>query len=218
MIRPTPTLVTSGPLPYMVSRPATADHDSALSPVLFFLHGFDEGYPTPIEQGLTRHGPLRPSSSVTATTEFIVVAPQLPISGDFWHRHAEAVEAIVREVQAEYRGDTERTFLTGFSFGGNGVFDLAIQQPNLWRALWPVDPTRVPNQAPEQPIWLSSGQISRFVEGRFIQKLRLEPLQPEDADKIVPGDRIYFDQAQDHIGTAALAYQDDRIYRWLLAH
>lgn len=216
MIRPSPTLITSAPLPYLVSRPAPEPGDERW-PVLCFLHGVDEGQPTPIERGLTRHGPLKAISSPVATSEFIVVAPQLKTSGDFWHRHVEVVRDIVSSVQQEYHGDPQRTFLTGFSFGANGVFDLGLEQPDFWRALWSVDPTRVPARDLEQPIWLSSGQVSRRMENRFVDRLRLEYLRPQQADKLVPGDRIYFDQMQDHVGTAALAYQDDRIYRWLLS-
>lgn len=214
---PIPSLVESGPLPYLISEPTPVENNDARWPVLFFLHGFDEGAPTPIQQGLTRHGPFKSSSSPVATQEFVVVAPQLPTSGDFWHRHASDVAEILERALEEHGGDPARTFLTGFSFGGNGVFDLALEQPQLWRALWAVDPTRVPHSAPSQPVWLSSGKISRYSEERFLRTLNLEHLHPQEADHLVPGERIYFDQMQDHVGTATLAYQDDRIYRWLLS-
>lgn len=217
MNRRSPTLVTSAALPYMISHPTPVDNDASRWPILFFLHGYDEGAPTPIEQALTRHGPFRATSASVATSEFIVVAPQMPVSGDFWHRYADAVREIVQQVQELHQGDAARTFLTGFSFGGNGVFDLALKQPDLWRALWPVDPVRVPHEDLEQPIWLSSGQISRRSEARFVQRLHLERLQSEHADTVILHDRIYVDQSQDHVGTATLAYQDDRIYRWLLS-
>lgn len=218
MSRRSPSLVTSGPLPYLISHPAAvSDESSSRWPVLVFLHGYDEGFSTPIHQGLTRHGPFRPSSASVATSEFIVVAPQMPVSGDFWHVYADAVREIVQTIHEQEYGDPSRTFLTGFSFGGNGVFDLALQQPDVWRALWPVDPVRVPIKDPQKPIWLSSGQVSRRSEERFIQRLRLERLQPDTTDKIIPQNRIYVDQAQDHVGTATLAYQDDRIYQWLLS-
>jgi hypothetical protein len=31
------------------------------------------------------------------------------------------------------------------------------------------------------------------------------------------GDRLYTDEGLDHVATATHAYQDERIYRWLLA-
>lgn len=217
MNRRSPSLITSGTLPYMVSQPAPVGGGIQRWPMLFFLHGYDEGYPTPIEQALTRHGPFRPTSSSVATNEFIVVAPQMPISGDFWHRYADTVQELVQQIQESHHGDPERTFLTGFSFGGNGVFDLALTQPDLWRALWPVDPVRVPREDLKQPVWLSSGQISRRLEKRFFNRLHLERLEPDEVDNVEIKDRIYCDLAQDHVGTATLAYQDDRVYRWLLS-
>ncbi|HST61211.1 MAG TPA: hypothetical protein VLK84_21085 [Longimicrobium sp.] len=209
MSRPEPRLVTSGPLPYLLSLPAGPAPAAGPLPLLCFLHGYDEGAPLPIHQGLTRHGPLAPSASARATAEFVVVAAQMPARGDLWHRHAAGVREIVRQVQAEHGADADRTFLTGFSFGGNGVFDLAREGP--WAALWPVDPTRVPPADPGLPVWLSSGEISRRAERAFIQRLRLEPPAGE------PGDRVYVDEGHDHVGTARLAYGDDRIYTWLLS-
>lgn len=146
------------------------------------------------------------------TEEFIVVAPQLLTRGDFWHRHADPVQEIVRQIHEVHQGDPHRTCLTGFSFGGNGVFDLALEQPDFWSALWPVDPTRLPEEDPGRPVWLSGGQVSRHLGPDFIDALELEPFDEGRA-----GERIYTDQGEDHVGTARLAYQDERIYRWLLS-
>lgn len=209
-LRPDLRLVESAGLPYLLSLPGNTA--PGLLPMLCFLHGYGEGAPMPIRQALTLHGPLAANSPAT-TAGFIIVAPQLPVCGDFWHRHADAVREIVEQVQAQHRGDPGRTFLTGFSFGGNGVFDLALQQPGLWTAIWPVDPTRVPPADPGLPAWVSSGEISRRHEQTFIECLYLQPLQ-RDAE---PAERVYVDQNEDHVGTARLAYRDERIYRWLLS-
>jgi predicted peptidase len=166
----------------------------------------------PIREALTLHGPLAPGASGVADS-FIIVAPQLPLRGDFWYKHAGKVRRIVEQVQAQYQGDPERTFLTGFSFGGNGVLDLALVHREFWTALWPVDPTRVPATGPQCPIWFSSGEISRRNAPAFMRRLDLEPLQ----SGVEPRDRVYEDQNQDHVGTARLAYRNDDIYRWLLS-
>lgn len=213
-----PALVTSAALPYLLSLPDGNDQKSEVRPLLCFLHGYDEGAPMPIKQALTRHGPWRAGSSSMATSRFVVVAPQMPLRGDLWHEHASAVQEIVQQVQARHGCDLQRTYLTGFSFGGNGVFDLGLQQPQLWRALWPVDPTRAPDQAPAQPVWLSSGQISRRFKERFIERLKLDALEADDKTCRVQKDRVYVDRHEDHVGTAKLAYRDDRIYEWLLSH
>jgi predicted peptidase len=205
-------LVESAPLPYLLSLPSPAPPASGAWPLLCFLHGYDEGAPLPIRQALRRHGPLAAASSPRARGEFIVVAAQLPARGDVWYRYADAVREIVQQVRGRHRADPQQTFLTGFSFGGNGVFDLALTQREFWAALWPVDPTRVPPADPERPVWLSSGAVSRHYAHAFIQRLHLEPLHDTAL-----ADRIYVDEGQDHVGTARLAYKDERIYRWLLS-
>lgn len=204
-------LVESARLRYLVSVPEGVGDGDAV-PVLCFLHGYDEGAPMEIRAALTLHGPLRPGSAETATRDFIVVAPQLPERGDLWHHHADDVRRIVDDVRAAHGGDARRTYLTGFSFGGNGVFDLALLQPGFWAALWAVDPTRVPRQDVGRPAWLSFGAVARRAQDAFIRSLRLVPA----ADPIPDADRLYLDEGQDHVGSARLAYADARIYRWLL--
>jgi hypothetical protein len=46
----------------------------------------------------------------------------------------------------------------------------------------------------------------------LIRRLHLELLHNAE-----PGDRVYVDQGQDHVGTARLAYRDARISSWLLS-
>lgn len=203
--------VETGPLPYLLS-PPSGTPDSVRPPILCFLHGYDEAAPRPMEAALTRHGPLHPANAALAAP-FLVVAPQLPTAGDLWHRYGREVSAIITEAQAVHGGDPSRTYLTGFSFGGNGVFDLALADQGLWTALWAVDPTRVPLADPGLPVWLSLGEVSRHARAAFAGALGLRP-----ADEQAEGPRLWRDQGADHVGTARLAYGDGRIYQWLLRH
>lgn len=199
------TLIESDPLSYVLSVPANA----AGSPLLVFLHGYEEGFPTEIRTGITRHGPLRPGSAQRAMDDFVIVAPQLPSCGDHWLRFEDAIRRIVSGVAEQYECDRTRLYLTGFSFGGNGVLDLAIVQPDLWTALWAVDPTRVPRTDPARPLWLSAGQLARQRREAFVAALTLR--------KAAEGDRIWNDEGEDHVGCATRAYREERVYDWLLA-
>jgi dienelactone hydrolase len=136
----------------------------------------------------------------------------LPAAGDHWSRYAQTVEQIVDDASRQHGCDANRMYLTGFSFGGNGVFDLALAQPERWAALWPVDPTRVPSQPISIPIWLSLGQVSRYQAQAFIQQLALQPAGSDAHD-----DRVWVDEKVDHVQTATLAYRNARIYEWLLS-
>ncbi|HEX2189375.1 MAG TPA: hypothetical protein VHG51_10780, partial [Longimicrobiaceae bacterium] len=104
--------------------------------------------------------------------------------------------------------------LTGFSFGGNGVFDLALAQRGFWAALWAVDPTRVPVDDPGRPVWLSFGEVARFRKQGFVQALQL---RDAGAAAVPGGDRFYTDRGEDHVGSATSAYREERVYRWLLS-
>ena len=211
MTRPEPRLVETGPLPYLLSAPG-GDPATGARPVLCFLHGYDEGPPAEIRRALAKHGPLRPDGAPAVVGEFLVVAPQLPARGDLWARYADAVHAIVREVHERHGGDPARSYLTGFSFGGNGVLDLGPAQPGFWAALWAVDPTRVPAADPGRPVWLSFGEVARSRKTGFLQRLWLR-----DAGAGRDGDRVYTDRGEDHVGSATTAYREERVYRWLLA-
>lgn len=177
-------------------------------PLLVFLHGYDEGAPTPLEEGLTRHGPLRNGNPPGVRERFMILAPQLPVSGDVWHRYADDVQALVTTTCDRLGGDRRRAYLTGFSFGGNGVFDLALLQKELWAALWAVDPTRVPRQPIAAPVWLSAGEVTRYQERAFTEALHLGN-SPKTR-------RVYDDRGDDHVGAARRAYADEAIYDWLL--
>lgn len=197
-------------LDYAVRKPRRVPGE-ARAPVLCFLHGHDEGAPTPLEQGIARHGPLNVEAP-EGVERFLVVAPQLPHRGDHWARHADRVLEIVAAESAALDGDPSRTYLTGFSFGGNGALDLAAMQPGAWTAAWAVDPTRVPVPAISIPLWVSIGEASRDATRLFVHRLQLV-----DASGGATGDRVYDDRGLDHVGTARAAYGDTRIYGWLLA-
>src|SRR4051812_42747893 len=142
-------------------------------PLLCFLHGYGEAAPMAIERALRRHGPLAAGAAPLAVRGFIVLAPQLPIAGDLWGRHADQVLTLIDDVCARQAVDATRMYLTGFSYGGNGVFDLALAQPDRWAALWSVDPTRVPQRAPKQPLWLSAGDVARAPHPPLLRAPRL---------------------------------------------
>ncbi|HMR66531.1 MAG TPA: hypothetical protein PKE64_21160 [Anaerolineae bacterium] len=204
-------------LRYRVFAPAEAQAaESGTSwPVLCFLHGHGEhsGLLT-IDQAMARHGPLKDDDATRQAfaDRFIVVFSQLPApGGNVWLKYAAEVEELIKSVWHDYGGDPKRTYLTGFSYGGNGVFSLVAVQPGLWAALWPVDPTLNPIPKPPQPIWLCLGDYSRGDEAS-LQRRGFQELKKAGANT----DGVYVDYGKDHSGTATSAYRDRRIYDWLL--
>lgn len=181
-----------------------------LAPLLCFLHGYGEAAPLPIESALSKFGPLQADAADLAQ-EFVVLAPQLPHAGDDWHLYEQQIRRLVLRLQREQGADPRRCYLSGFSYGGNGVFDLGMAQPDLWAALWPVDPPRLPARGLMPPVWLSIGEITRRNAYEFIDRLQSKPPDGE-----LLSHRVHLDQQLDHVGCALQAYADTRIYRWLL--
>jgi len=197
-----------GGLEFAVRPPALSA--TTRPPLLCFLHGHDQGPPTPLARAATAHGPLEPGASKRAG-EFVIVAPQLTVRGDHWHRHAQAVRDIVMHACHRFEADPAQLYLTGFSYGANGVFDIGVEGAVHWAALWAVDPTRAPREPLTPPVWLSVGEVTRAGLPRFVRALQLERVE-----RGKPGPRVYADEGDDHVGAATRAYADGRIYDWLL--
>lgn len=212
-----------GDLQYGVYLPP--DHNkTTVKPILCFLHGVRECVRSSDteedkERLMTGQGPLQGGTPQGKATAFIVVVPLVPcVQGDGrrsfndnWADYAGTVRQIVEQVREEYNGDRRQIYLTGFSYGANGVLDIGPRQRDLWAALWPVDPPRPPVQSSDQPIWVSAGERSRG------NKLEFQNVWGVDPEASQPN-RVYEDAGLDHVKTAANAYSRADIYEWLLTH
>lgn len=68
----------------------------------------------------------------------IIVAPDAP-EATWSHQNSErAVLAIVDQVLKEFKVDSQRTLVTGFSMGGHGAWFFAANHPTLFRAAIPM--------------------------------------------------------------------------------
>jgi hypothetical protein len=204
----------------LLSVPPHTATASALRPVLVFLHGRDEASPplpgsSPnIMEKLTLHGPLATSSAKIGINDFVVVAPQLAApGGDVWSKHKVTVADLARNVAADHGGDLTRMYLTGFSYGGNGVLSLGQDPSGPWAALWAVDPPAVPAGCPPCPVWLSAGRYAHPQAAAFTSILRLQQAAAASSTA-----SVYDYVAPGHGETAQLAYADPRVYLWLLTH
>jgi dienelactone hydrolase len=118
----------------------------------------------------------------------------------------------VEAVQDNFNGDTERTYLTGFSYGGNGVLDIGSKPRDVWAALWAVDPTRVPETGLKRPVWLSAGPYAARQKTAFEDVLDVREVQNNPSV-----DFVYSFAHPEHPIAAREAYATSEIYRWLLS-
>jgi hypothetical protein len=220
LLRSAPILKDKYVLPCVVSLPDVYAQGSGPWRVLCYLHGAGEAaaYTGPGEQhkdifaALQAHGPLRLGSSLPAS-DFIVLIPQLPgPGGDVWIDYAACLDEILSAANAEFNADLHHAYLSGFSYGANGVLDIGDRQEGRWAALWPVDATRPFEQNPKRPpVWLWYGRDTRDENEETS-----EGLLEIDPTEICPNaDKIVSKTGRGHVSTAVSAYQDRRVYMWL---
>lgn len=149
---------------YQVFVPSRAA-GGARPPVVVFLHGSGEigvDGVKPTQVGLGPHLRSHPDDFPA-----IVVFPQIR-EGESWDDGADFAFAALRAASAEFNGDPDRTYLTGVSLGGYGVWTLARLQPGLFAALVPVcggigrDTATAPyaetaRRFRDEPIWIFHG-------------------------------------------------------------
>jgi predicted peptidase len=199
------------------------------------------------QAALMAHGPLKPGSALPDDS-FIVVAPQLPGLEHDWaglpaqpgnppvqpgHLRARQVEAILGSVVGEFNADPNRVYLTGFSTGANGVYDLFTHsnrpQPTVgWAKLWPVDATTTfhlqnfpspqhPLRCP--PLWLWYGRDHNVHNRSTIRNLVGVPPGNAPADWRCSYTDVFIGpgfSGNPHVDTAIAAHRDSGAYKWLL--
>ena len=124
-------------------------------PLVLFLHGSGE---RGTDLGLVRkHGP---PMLVEAGRKypFILVSPQCPEDEDW---SVPVVKALVDRILERHSVDRSRIYLTGISRGGKGVWNTAIEYPDLFAAIAPIcgwgDSTKV-SVLKDVPTWVFHGK------------------------------------------------------------
>ena len=143
-------------LDYLLSLPEGYDEQDRQWPVVVFLHGAGErgddvqrvatwGVPRLIGQG----------KKIPA----IVVSPQCS-ARSWWTDQVPALSALLDEIEANYRVDKSRIYLTGMSMGGYGSFAWAAAEPERFAAVAPVCGGGSEDSAKaiaDLPIWIFHG-------------------------------------------------------------
>jgi predicted esterase len=203
-------------------RPQTA----RLWPVILYLHGYgesgDDGL-APIANGLASAVAVHPERF-----PFVVVFPQNPWKHTWLEKtQADAAMAVLDAATREFAGDTNRTYLTGFSMGGFGTWYLASHHPGRFAAIAPLSGgIRAPWTPPETqkpdaydgvaralgrtPVWISHGDADGTVSVDEARAM-YEALQRA-------GGRVRYSEYQDvgHSAVPMLLRAD--FPTWLLEH
>jgi predicted peptidase len=138
-----------------------------------------------------------------------------PPSG--WDLHDDELISMVDKIIEKYRGDPQRIYLTGLSYGGFGVWWMASKYPERFAAANPVvgypHPDLVDSIASAGiPIWCFAGGRDPvvLVENFYAGLNKLEKLSSADV-------RFTVEEDMNH-DVWSRVYAGEDIYRWLLSH
>lgn len=130
-------------------------------PLVLFLHGAGERGDDLAQIRL--HGPPK---LIDAGHDLpaVVVCPQVPLNR-WWD--ARGLVALLDQLEADYRIDPNRIYVTGLSMGGYGSWALASLQPDRLAALAPIcgmgDPSAA-HRLIDLPVWAFHGDADRVVD------------------------------------------------------
>ncbi|MCQ4085546.1 GNAT family N-acetyltransferase [Saccharibacillus sp. JS10] len=186
------------------------ENDTKKLPLIVYLHGAGgsgadldsirkEGLPAYIEQ---QHD-----------FPFIVVAPQCPL-GSFWNTREDEVVTILDELEQQFRIDTDRVYVTGFSMGAYGVWHLALHHPHRFAAIAPVSGGGDPRHAQELkhiPAWIFHGTDDQVIRSSESEKIA-EALREEGAEVELTLHPGVGHDCWKHV------YANQGLYRWFLEH
>ena len=140
---------------YLLYLPKDYNKSDEAFPLVLFLHGAGERG-TDIEK-VKIHG-LPRLANEGKDLPFIVVSPQCP-DNMFWN--VDLLAALLDNIEANYRVDKNKIYVTGLSMGGHGTWSLAIAEPNRFAAIAPVcgwSDTSKASLIAHLPIWVFHGE------------------------------------------------------------
>lgn len=194
------------PANYLLYLPKDYNASNENFPLVLFLHGAGERG-TDIEKVKT-HG-LPKLINQGKDFPFIVVSPQCP-DNIFWN--IDILIALLNDVVAKYRVDTNRIYVTGLSMGGHGTWELAMRQPNRFAAIAPVcgwaDTSKACSIA-HIPIWVFHGAKDVVVPIAASEQM-VDKLKSCGANVKFT---VYPEANHD---SWTETYNNDELYKWLL--
>lgn len=185
-------------------------------PLVVFLHGSGERGDDPERVklfGPPRHLDKQPDFP------FVVASPQCPADVR-WTDIVDETLAVIEAVAASQRVDRDRVYLTGFSMGGQGAWNLAVRHADLFAAVAPVASRTPPGDdflerlcaLTHLPVWAAHSDGDSVVSVDFSDTM-VETLRRCGADI-----RYTRYNGLEHGPTADAFYEGAALYEWFLSH
>lgn len=186
------------------------DNDSKKWPLILYLHGAGGSGTQPDQirrEGLPAH------LETQHDFPFIVAAPQCPL-GVFWNTREDELVAILDELTEHRNIDPDRVYLTGYSMGAYGVWQLAAHHRERFAAIAPVSGGGDPAYARklgDMPTWIFHGLDDQVIRSSESEKIA-EAMRAAGAEVELT---LYPGMGHD---CWKKVYANEGLYRWFLEH
>jgi predicted peptidase len=195
---------------YLLHLPA--EYDPAGSrrwPLIVFLHGAGERG-NDLDK-IAGFGPIRYARE-HADFPFVVAAPLCPVDRDW---SPELIATLIEEIEAGCAVDPDRVYLTGYSMGGAGTWETAMDDPHLFAAVAPLCGRVIPLMSGRlwrTPVWVFHGEKDSVVP--FSQSAEMVEILRGMGNEEV---RFTAVPNADHEIWPSV-YADPALYQWFLEH
>jgi len=226
---------TEAGLKYLLYLPVERD---GKSPMIVFLHGRGEsgGFEITKKQSL----PLQLDTNSTLKQEFpfITIMPQCPRrcahANEWLETTLRETTRLTNEIAAKYDGDFHRISLLGQSMGGNGAWEYAAMQKNMFSAVVPIcgytrtflyDRDQLASHLYNTSVWAFHADndvvIPVDATDGIIHVLKQDKTRDKDTKytryKYAPGPPMpEFERLVGH-GSYEYAFRDPDLFKWLQA-
>lgn len=195
---------------YLLYLPADYAKGDKKRPLMMFLHGAGERGDNP---GLVKkHGPPKLIEQ-GKSFDFIIVSPQCP-NNVWWPEQIDILISLLDEVEAKYRVDTDRVYLTGLSMGGFGTWRLAERYPQRFAAIAPIcggGEFYAAYRLKNVPVWAFHGAKDKVVPVEKSKEM-VEAVNAAGGDAKLT---VYPEAEHD---SWTQTYDNPQLYEWFLSH
>ena len=208
------TITRTVAINYLLYLPADYGKESKKRwPMILFLHGAGERGDN--LDAVKKHGPPKLAAQ-GKDFPFIIASPQCP-TDDWWTNLTmlDALTALLDDVAANYRVDSDRIYLTGLSMGGFGTWELATAYPKRFAAIAPICGRGKPFMArriKDIPTWVFHGAKDNTVPLKESEDM-VAALKKAQAPEVKF--TVYPDAGHD---SWTATYDNPELYEWFLQH
>lgn len=189
---------------YLLYLPAGYGKEEKTWPLVLFLHGKGDKIERMERFGLPKQVERKKDHP------FILIAPEAP-GGRFWN--SRDLTALLDEIEAKYKVDRDRVYVTGLSMGGFGTWSLAAAAPERFAAIIPICGGGNPTSAKKLknvPIWVFHGAKDTTVPAKRSEAM-VEALKEAGAKDVK---FTLYPEAGHDSWTAT--YKNPDVWEWLL--